>query len=129
MFVSYICIPIVILTVISCLFSFVYYRISRERVLAFENAIAENVDSELKNIMDNLLRSSAQYSMTPCVTRLKYMQKTPWLMERNITASDISDYASNLSLTEINDSMVESIYIYYSLGGFGISSIGRVGWK
>lgn len=129
MFVSYICIPIVILTVISCLFSFVYYRISRERVLAFENAIAENVDSELKNIMDNLLRSSAQYSMTPWVTRLKYMQKTPWLMERNITASDISDYASNLSLTEINDSMVESIYIYYSLGGFGISSIGRVGWK
>ena len=67
--------------------------------------------------------------MTPWVTRLKYMQKTPWLMERNITASDISDYASNLSLTEINDSMVESIYIYYSLGGFGISSIGRVGWK
>ena len=55
MFVSYICIPIVILTVISCLFSFVYYRISRARVLAFENAIAENVDSELKNIMDNLL--------------------------------------------------------------------------
>ena len=99
MFVSYICIPIVILTVISCLFSFVYYRISRERVLAFENAIAENVDSELKNIMDNLLRSSAQYSMTPWVTRLKYMQKTPWLMERNITASDISDYASNRSLT------------------------------
>lgn len=32
-------------------------------------------------------------------------------------------------LTEINDSMVESIYIYYSLGGFGISSIGKVNWK
>ena len=129
MFVSYVCIPVVILTVISCLFSFLYYHMTRERVLNFENSIAENVDSELKNLMDNLIKSSAQYSMTPWVTRLKYMQRIPELMARNITASDISDYASTLSLTEINDSMVESIYIYYSLGGFGISSIGKVNWK
>lgn len=129
MFVSYVCIPVVILTVISCLFSFLYYHMTRERVLNFENSIAENVDSELKNLMDNLIKSSAQYSMTPWVTRLKYMQKIPELMSRNITASDISDYASTLSLTEINDSMVESIYIYYSFGGFGISSIGKVNWK
>lgn len=129
MFVSYVCIPVVILTVISCLFSFLYYHMTRERVLNFENSITENVDSELKNLMDNLIKSSAQYSMTPWVTRLKYMQRIPELMARNITASDISDYASTLSLTEINDSMVESIYIYYSLGGFGISSIGKVNWK
>ena len=129
MFVSYVCIPVVILTVISCLFSFLYFHMTRERVLNFENSITENVDSELKNLMDNLIKSSAQYSMTPWVTRLKYMQRIPELMARNITASDISDYASTLSLTEINDSMVESIYIYYSLGGFGISSIGKVNWK
>lgn len=65
MFVSYVCIPVVILTVISCLFSFLYYHMTRERVLNFENSITENVDSELKNLMDNLIKSSAQYSMTP----------------------------------------------------------------
>lgn len=129
MFVSYVIVPVLILLIISGLFSFVYYRISHESVLAFENAIAQNVDDELKNIMDNLLRSSAQYAMTPWVMRLKYMQKTPELMEKNIKASDISDYAGMLSLTEINDSMIESIYIYYSLGDFGISSYGKSGWK
>ena len=53
MFVSYVCIPVVILTVISCLFSFLYDHMTRERVLNFENSITENVDSELKNLMDN----------------------------------------------------------------------------
>ena len=53
MFVSYVCIPVVILTVISCLFSFLYYHMTRERVLNFENSITENVDSELKNLMGN----------------------------------------------------------------------------
>ena len=61
--------------------------------------------------------------MTPWVKRLKYMQKMPELMKENITASDISDYASSLALTEINDSIIESIYIYYSTGEFGITSI------
>lgn len=50
MFVSlHVCIPVVILTVISCLFSFLYFHMTRERVLNFENSITENVDSELKN--------------------------------------------------------------------------------
>ncbi|NBJ92977.1 AraC family transcriptional regulator [bacterium 1xD42-62] len=129
MFVSYVIVPVGILLVFSSLFSFVYYKISRDSVLAFENSICETADNELKNIMDNLLKSSAQYAMTPWVMRLKYMQKTPQLMEENITASDISDYAGMLSLTEINDNMIESIYIYYSLGEFGISSYGKTGWQ
>lgn len=129
MFVSYVIVPVVILLIISGLFSFVYYRISHDSMLAFENSIAENVDDELKNIMDNLIKTSAQYAMTPWVMRLKYMQKTPELMSENIKASDISDYAGMISLTEINDNMIESIYIYYSLGDFGISSYGKSGWQ
>lgn len=129
MFISYVIVPAIILLAISGLFSFVYYRISHDSVLAFENSIAENVDAELKNTMDNLIKSSAQYAMTPWVMRLKYMQKTPELMEKNVKASDISDYAGMISLTEINDNMIESIYIYYSLGEFGISSYGKSGWK
>ena len=129
MFISYVIVPAIILLVISGLFSFVYYRISHDSVLAFENSIAENVDAELKNTMDNLIKSSAQYAMTPWVMRLKYMQKTPELMEKNVKASDISDYVGMISLAEINDNMIESIYIYYSLGEFGISSYGKSGWK
>ena len=129
MFVSYVIVPVSILLVISSLFSLVYYRISHDSMLAFENSISETVDNELKNIMDNLIKSSAQYAMTPWVKRLKYMQRTPRLMEENITASDISDYAGMLTLTEINDNMIESIYIYYSLGNFGISSYGKTGWE
>lgn len=129
MFASYVAIPVLILTVISCLFSFGYYRISQNRTLAFEDRISENVNEQLKNVMDNLLKSAVQYSMTPWVKRLKYMQKTPELLRNSITASDISDYASTVSLAEINENLVESIYIYYSLGGFGISSSGRVTWK
>lgn len=129
MFVSYVCIPIMILTVISGLFSFLYYRMARSRILDFENSIAENAENECKKVLDNLMKSAAQYSMTPWVERLKYMQKKPELLNKNITASDISDYASTLSLTEINDTIVEAIYIYFSIGEFGISSLGRVGWQ
>lgn len=129
MFASYVIVPVCILLIISGLFSLAYYKISRDSVLAFENSICETADNELKNIMDNLLKSSAQYAMTPWVMRLKYMQKTPQLMAENITASDISDYAGMISLTEINDNMIESIYIYYSLGKFGISSYGKTGWQ
>ena len=70
MFISYVIVPAIILLAISGLFSFVYYRISHDSVLAFENSIAENVDAELKNTMDNLIKSSAQYAMTPWVMRL-----------------------------------------------------------
>ncbi len=128
MFVSYIIIPVMLLTVISGLFSLLYYRMSRDNMIEFENTIAKNVDSELKKVMDNLITSAAQYSMTPWVKRLKYMQKSPDLMSKNISASDISDYASTVSLSEINDGLVESIFIYYSLGKFGISSQGKVSW-
>lgn len=128
MFLSYIMIPILLLTVISGLFLFVYSEMSRRRVISFENTIAENIDQEFKSTMDKLLQSSAQYSMTPWVARLKYLQKIPELMTQNITASDISDYASTISLNEINDNIVESIYIYYSLGSFGVSSCGKVSW-
>ena len=128
MFVSYIIIPVMLLTVISSLFSLLYYRMSRDNMIEFENTIAKNVDSELKKVMDNLITSAAQYSMTPWVKRLKYMQKSPDLMSKNISASDISDYASTVSLSEINDGLVESIFIYYSLGKFGISSQGKVSW-
>lgn len=129
MFVSYIIVPIMLLTVISGLLSFLYFRMSRDSMLDFENTIAQNVNGELKKVMDNLIKSAAQYSMTPWVKRLKYMQKYPELIEKNISASDISDYASTISLSEINDSLVESIFIYYSAGEFGISSQGRVNWQ
>lgn len=129
MFVSYIGIPILILTVFSCVFLYGYFRMSGNRILTFENTIAENVNNQFKNVMDNLLKSASQYSMTPWVKRLKYLQKIPEKMSQSITASNISDYASMLSLTEINDSLVESIYIYYSLGEFGISSSGKIGWQ
>lgn len=128
-FASYVVIPVLILTVISCLFSSGYFRMSQKRILAFEDGISENVNEQLKGVMDNLLKSAAQYSMTPWVRRLKYMQKTPDMLQKSITASNISDYASTVSLAEINENLVESIYIYYSLGGFGISSSGRVTWK
>ena len=127
-FVSYVIIPILLLTVISGLFSFLYYKMSLDSRIEFENTVAKNVDNELKKVMDNLITSAVQYSMTPWVKRLKYMQKSPELMNKNISASDISDYASTVSLSEINDGLVESIYIYYSLGQFGISSQGRVSW-
>lgn len=129
MYISYIVIPVLILSVFSVAFTFGYYRVSKERILTFENAISQNVDDQLKNTMDNLLKSASQYSMTPWVKRLKYMQKIPEMMKRNITASDISDYASTICLTEINDNIIESVYIYYSLGEFGISSSGRIGWE
>jgi AraC-like DNA-binding protein len=129
MFVSYIVVPIVILTVFSFLFTFGYYRMSRKRNLAFENTICQNVNEQLKNVMDNILTTASQYSMTPWVKRLKYLQKIPERMDKNITASDISDYASMLSLLEINDSIIESVYIYYSLGDFGISSSGKISWE
>lgn len=128
MFASYIVIPVLILTVISCLFSSAYYEVSQRRNLAFEDSTSENVNEQLKGVMDNLLKSAVQYSMTPWVRRLKYMQKIPDMMQKSITASDILDYASTVSLAEINENLVESIYIYYSLEGFGISSIGRVTW-
>lgn len=129
MFASYITIPIILLSVISGLFSILYFRTSRDSMIEFENTIARNVDGELKKVMDNLITSAAQYSMSPWVKRLKYMQKSPELMKKNISASDISDYASTISLSEINDSLVESIFIYYGLGKFGISSQGRVSWE
>lgn len=129
MFASYVAIPVLILTVISCLFSSAYYQMAQRRNLAFENAVSENVNEQLKGVMDNLLKSAVQYSMTPWVRRLKYMQKIPDMTQKSITASDILDYASTVSLAEINENLVESIYIYYSLEGFGISSIGRVTWN
>lgn len=129
MFLSYVLIPLSILFAISLVFTCVYHRTSKQRILTFENKIAENVNDQLKNVVDNLLKTASQYSMTPWVERLKYMQKIPNIMERNIVASDISDYASMLTLTEINDSIVECIYIYYSLGEFGISSYGKADWK
>ncbi len=82
MFVSYIIIPIMLLTVISGLFSLLYYNMSRDSMIEFENTIAKNVDSELKKVMDNLITSAAQYAMTPWVKRLKYMQKSPELMSK-----------------------------------------------
>lgn len=129
MFASYVAIPVLILTVISCLFSSAYYQMAQRRNLAFENTVSENVNEQLKGVMDNLLKSAVQYSMTPWVRRLKYMQKIPNMTQKSITASDILDYASTVSLAEINENLVESIYIYYSLEGFGISSIGRVTWN
>lgn len=129
MFLSYVLMPLSILLAISIILTLGYYQTSKKRILAFESKIAENVDDQLKNIMDNLLTSASQYSMTPWVKRLKYMQKIPDMMEKNIAASDISDYAGSITLTEINDSIVESIYIYYSIGGFGISSYGKSDWQ
>ena len=129
MFISYIVIPIAILLVFSVLFTVAYYSMSKVRILTFEEDTADNVDNQMKEVIDNLLKSASQYSMTPWVKRLKYMQKMPELMKENITASDISDYASSLALTEINDSIIESIYIYYSTGEFGITSIGKINWK
>ena len=79
--------------------------------------------------MDNLLKTVSQYSMTPWVRRLKYMQKIPGMVQESIEASEISDYAGILSLTEINDTIIESICIYYSLGEFGICSSGKVDWQ
>ena len=118
MFISYIVIPIAILLVFSVLFTVAYYSMSKVRILTFEEDTADNVDNQMKEVIDNLQKSASQYSMTPWVKRLKYMQKMPELMKENITASDISDYASSLALTEINDSIIESIYIYYSTGEF-----------
>ena len=129
MFISYIVIPIAILLMFSVLFTVAYYSMSKVRILTFEDDTADNVDNQMKEVIDNLLKSASQYSMTPWVKRLKYMQKMPELMKENITASDISDYASSLALTEINDSIIESIYIYYSTGEFGITSIGKINWK
>lgn len=129
MFVSYMLVPLSILIVITAIFTCGYYRTSKKKVLSFENQTAENANIQLKNIMDNLLQTASQYSMTPWVERLKYMQKIPDIMEKSITASDISDYASSITLSEINDSIVESIYIYYSIGEFGISSYGKSDWK
>lgn len=129
MFVSYVLIPLSILIVISAVLALGYYKTSKKRILTFENQIAENANSQVKNIMDNLLKTASQYSMTPWVERLKYMQKIPDIMEKNIAASDISDYASMITLSEINDSIVESIYIYYSIGEFGISSYGKSDWQ
>ena len=76
MFISYIVIPIAILLMFSVLFTVAYYSMSKVRILTFEDDTADNVDNQMKEVIDNLLKSASQYSMTPWVKRLKYMQKS-----------------------------------------------------
>ena len=59
MFISYIVIPIAILLMFSVLFTVAYYSMSKVRILTFEDDTADNVDNQMKEVIDNLLKSAA----------------------------------------------------------------------
>lgn len=128
-FLAYFLVPLFSLIALSLIILTIYRSESRNRILRSETVSAELMESSFRKDSENLISSAVQYSYTPWVKRLSYLQKLPDRMDKVINASDISDYASMISLTEINDPIIKSIYIYFDKIGFGITDSGRCDWQ
>lgn len=127
-FLSHFLLPLLVVTIISVLFGCFSYYESGKNTLEYETTIVSNLDVEFSNKLDGLVKLSSQYSYSSWIKRLKYMQKNPELLYAKVTEVDYSDYAHTLALTELTDSLIDKIFVYFCDGQFGISSEGKIKW-
>jgi len=128
-FISYAVIFIIMISVVMSLYYVFYSRESVKNELKVQQIVSSQMTESIQRNFDSAYKTISQFSLSPWVRRIMYMQKDPVSFAGKITPYTIYENSKQILLTETTGNLGEKIIIYFNLKDTVLTDAGEFSWK